>query len=212
MSTISRQRSYLRRGSRGLGRGGASAAARIPTRGPSVALPIEAPPQSLVTMQERESAEPLFFNPAGEAPRNLPVMGHSSPIRSRPASAVNGHAPEGEVSAFADAHSMAAPPSKGEETAELQNRVVSLEGEVDSLRVDIRLLQQENSQCHEDIVGLRITLEELIQVLLREIVDLVERVEKKMKTKKSLQPLGDVCNKVIYFSYPLLPTADMPLA
>jgi hypothetical protein len=61
---------------------------------------------------------------------------------------------------------MAATPPKGEGTVELQNHVVSLEGKLDSLRVDIRLLQQENSQCHEDIVRLRITLEELEQVLL----------------------------------------------
>jgi hypothetical protein len=106
-------------------------------------------------------------------------MGHSSPIRSRPASALNGHALEGEVSTFSDAHSMAAPPPKGEETVELQNHVVSLEGELDSLRVDIRLLQQENSQCHEDIVGLRITLEELEQVLLLKIVSPVDGVERK---------------------------------
>jgi hypothetical protein len=82
--------------------------------------------------------------------------------------------------------------------AEIQGRVLLLEGDNDTLQVEVRALQEENAKIREDVAGLRLTLADLNALLMRELVSASDGDKKdpKIKDKKSSPKSGDVRNRL----------------
>jgi hypothetical protein len=195
MSTISRQRSYLRRGSRGTDRGGVRAAAQIPPFGPSGRDPLSVADPSLVTHPAQGVIDPTLSTHLGEAPRSLPVLGYPS---HHSASERGGSSPSGNTPALADARPEAITATEDAVVAEIQGRVLLLEGDNDTLQVEVRALQEENAKVREDVAGLRLTVADLEALLMRELVSTSDGDKKdpKIKDKKSSPKSGDVRNRL----------------
>jgi hypothetical protein len=165
MSTISRHRTYLRRGSRGTGRI-TGAVAPIPLYGPAGQESILPADPSLVTHTAPGSVNPILPIPMGDVSRIPPNFG---PLFHPTASVRAGSAPQGNISTSADVQSEAIQTTEDAVIAELQGRLLLLEGDNDTLRVQVHALQEENASVKEDIAGLRLTIADLEGLIMREI-------------------------------------------
>jgi hypothetical protein len=194
MSTISRHRTYLRRGSRGTGRV-TGAVAPIPLYGPAGHESILPADPSLVTHTAPGSVNPTLPTQSGDVSRSPPNFG----LISHPTASVRGgSAPPGDIPTLADVQSKTIPATEDAAIAELQGRLILLEGDNDALRVDVHALQEENASVREDIAGLRLTITDLESLIMREMVGTPEDNKKnpKIKKTKSSPKSGDVRNRL----------------
>jgi hypothetical protein len=131
----------------------------------------------------------------GEAPGSSPI--HDTPSHHS-ASGRGVSTPSGNVPALADAQSEAIAVTEDAVIVEIQSRVLLLEGDNDTLQVQVRPLQEENAKVREDVAGLRLTVADLEALLTRELVSASDgdRKDSKTKDKKSSPKSGDVRNRL----------------
>jgi hypothetical protein len=106
--------------------------------------------------------------------------------------------PSGNVPALVDPRSEAIIVPEDAVIAEIQGRVLLLEGDNDTLQVEVRALQEENAKVREDVAGLHLTLADLEALLTRELVSVSDGDKKdpKIRDKKSSPKSGDGRNRL----------------
>jgi hypothetical protein len=167
MSVISRQRSYLRRGTRSSVRSTASDDAPIPPFGPPGPPPIPMTDPSLVTYPVTGPARPVHPDPTVPAPWSSASLGGAQ-IPPPLASPGTGSAPIGAISNPADVLSQANRESIDTLIAEMQSRVFQLEEDNTLLHTEWHLLKEENLKLNTAVAGLRMTVADLEVLVLQE--------------------------------------------
>jgi hypothetical protein len=194
MSKISCLRTYLRRGSQGTGRV-TRAVAPIPLYGPAGQESILPLDPSLVTHKAPGSVNPILPIPMGDVSRSPPNFG---PPFHPTASVRVGSAPLGNIPTSADVQYEAIQTTEDAVIAELQGRLLLIEGDNDTLRVQVHALQEDNASVIDDIAGLRLTMADLEGLIMREIVGAPEdkKRDPRIKTTRSSPQSGDVRNRL----------------